>query len=378
MTNNTNNNQTKISQETGCWGISSSNSKGRKYEEPTHPYRSAFQRDRDRIIHSTAFRRLQYKTQVFIVQEGDHFRTRLTHTTEVSQLSRTIARTLNANEDLIEAIALSHDLGHTPFGHAGEKALNQKLEDSGGFNHNSQTLRIVEQLENPYTDFRGLNLTWELRESIAKHGYPEPQEEAERFNPDLSPLLEAQIADTADSIAYCTHDLDDGLKSEVIDEQQLEDIPLWNEAKNQIQEEYGTLSPDQRRSQIVRYLINRMVTDLIDKTRQNLREHAEDYQEIQQVSNPLVQFSSELQEKKQTLQSFLYDNMYCHHKVIRMQERAKRIIRTLFDEFLRCPELLPEYYQEWLAETGKKRGIADYIAGMTDRSAIREYENLIP
>lgn len=297
----------------------------------------------------------------------------------MAQISRTIARTLGLNEDLTEAIALSHDLGHTPFGHAGEKALNQKMQDHGGFQHNSHALRIVTELENPYPEFRGLNLTWELRESIAKHGYPDPQEEAELFEPEKAPLLEEQIVDTTDSIAYCNHDLDDGLKSGVLDESKLADLVLWQQAREEVKKEFGSLSSSQKRSQIVRYLINKMVTDLLDTTCKKLEEHnISSVEEVRNHPEPIVAFSSDLSEQKQELQSFLYDEMYCHYRVIRMQERAKRIVRTLFDEFMRCPSLLPDQHQKWMEEAGKARAIADYIAGMTDRYAIEEYQKLMP
>lgn len=366
--------------ETSDRGMTVNQSRGRRHPEETHPYRDPFHRDRDRIIHSTAFRRLQYKTQVFIIHEGDYYRTRLTHTQEVAQIARTIGRALGLNETLIEGIALAHDLGHTPFGHSGEDALNQRMKEAGegGFRHNQQSLRVVETLENQYPSFRGLNLTWELRESIIKHGYPDNPDVPDTYEPDLPPLLEEQVVDIADSIAYTNHDLDDGLKSGILHREELRDITFWNEAVRAIQEEHGDLDGELMRSQVVRYLINQMVTDLIHTTEKTLASRSiETVEDVRDESDQIVRFSPALKERKQELERFLHERMYCNHKVLRMQERARRIVRSLFDEFMREPRLLPDEYREWARKEGRARGIADYIAGMTDRFAIDAYEEVL-
>jgi len=361
------------------WGQSSEEARGRDHQEPDHPYRLVFQRDRDRIIHSTAFRRLQYKTQVFVIHEGDYYRTRLTHTTEVSQISRTIARALGLNEDLTEAISLAHDLGHTPFGHSGEEALNKCMEkhDAGGFRHNRQSLRILETLENRYPDFRGLNVSWELRESVVKHGFPDHPVPEDRFRPEWGPLMEERVVDVTDAIAYTNHDLDDGLKSGILERDALTDVTLWNEGVKAVRNRYDEVTDDQERSQVVRTLINWMVTDLIESTRSCLNEkEVSSVTDVRGVKDRLVVFSGEMKSKQDELLSFLYDEMYGHHRVIRMQERAKRIVRELFDEYMRCPALLPDRFQRWTDEVSNERAIADYIAGMTDRYAIQEHQEL--
>ncbi len=362
-----------------AWGMKSTNSRGRRHDEPEHPYRTVFQRDRDRIIHSTAFRRLQYKTQVFVIHEGDYYRTRLTHTQEVSQLSRTIARALGLNGDLTEAISLAHDLGHTPFGHSGEDALNQCLQDAANtrFRHNRQSLRIIERLEDRYPSFRGLNASWELRESVIKHGFPDHPTPPDRYDPDSAPLLEERVVDVTDAVAYTNHDLDDGLKSGILSRDQLRNVSLWREAVSVVRDEHGEQPRDRERSQIIRYLLDKMVSDLIETTRKRLKEHnIHTVEDVRNAHHRLVCFSPDLLNEKQDLSDFLHEKMYCHHRVIRMQERAKRIVRELFEEYMRCPKLLPESYQEWMDSAGKPRAIADYIAGMTDRYAIQEHQEL--
>ncbi len=361
------------------WGMRSEETRGREHEEPAHPYRLVFQRDRDRIIHCTAFRRLQYKTQVFVIHEGDYYRTRLTHTTEVSQISRTIARALGLNTDLTEAISLAHDLGHTPFGHSGEDALNARLnaECDETFRHNRQSLRILETLEDRYPNFRGLNVSWELRESVVKHGFPDHPQPKDRFLPDRAPLLEERVVDVTDAIAYTNHDLDDGLKSGILERSGLRNVPLWNEAVEAVHQQYHDFTTEQERSQVVRYLINQMVTDLIDTTRSRLRENdISSVEDVRDTHDRLVTFSPDMNQRKDELLSYLYEEMYNHHRVVRMQERAKRIVRELFDEYMRCPRLLPEPYQEWIQEVSHGRAVADYIAGMTDRYAIQEHREL--
>jgi dGTPase len=362
-----------------AWGMKSEDSRGRRHEEPEHPYRTVFQRDRDRIIHCTAFRRLQYKTQVFVIHEGDYYRTRLTHTQEVSQISRTIARALGLNGDLTEAVSLSHDLGHTPFGHSGEDALDQCLQETADarFRHNRQSLRIIEQLEDRYPSFRGLNASWELRESVVKHGFPDHPTPPDRYDPELAPLLEERVVDVTDAVAYTNHDLDDGLKSGILSRDQLQNVSLWSKAVSVVQNEHGKQPKDRERSQVIRYLINKMVTDLIETTRERLDDYNIDsVDDVRNADHRLVGFSAHMREQKEELSDFLHERMYCHHRVIRMQERAKRIVRELFDEYMRCPQLLPETFQEWIESAGKPRAIADYIAGMTDRYAIQEHQEL--
>ncbi len=354
-------------------------SRGREHPEQEHPYRTVFQRDRDRIIHCTAFRRLQYKTQVFVIHEGDYYRTRLTHTTEVSQIARTIARALGLNEDLTEAISLAHDLGHTPFGHSGEDALDSCMQEASGgrFRHNCQSLRIIERLEDRYPDFRGLNASWELRESVIKHGFPDHPSPPNRYEPSWAPLMEERVVDVTDAIAYTNHDLDDGLKSGILSRDQLEDISFWNEAVSTVRDEMNTQSGERERSQVVRYLINTMVTDLIQTTRKRLQKHQiESVEDVRNTHERLVRCSNPVQSKKEELEHALYNRLYNHHRVIRMQERAKRIVRELFDEYMRCPQLLPEPFQRWVENVGKARAVTDYIAGMTDRYAIKEHQEL--
>ncbi len=351
--------------------------RGRVHPEEEHPYRSVYQRDKDRIIHSTAFRRLEYKTQVFVNHEGDYYRTRLTHTIEVAQISRCISRVLNLNEDLAEAIAVVHDLGHTPFGHSGEDALRVLMKDHGGFEHNIQGLRVVDVLENRYSKFSGLNLSWEVRESIAKHKSLHDNPNTSQFEMNKQPLLEAQIVDLSDSIAYDNHDIDDSLKAGLIMESDLEGIELWRYAKDKVKEQYGNIGKDLEKSHAVKYLIDLEVTDLIEHTQSTLEKmKIKTTDDVQQCKERLVSFSPGLNKKKQELQVFLQNNVYNHYRVVRMADKARRFVEELFKAFVENPMQLPPEYQKWIEKEGLYQGVCDYIAGMTDRFAQDEYLKL--
>jgi dGTPase len=358
-----------------------STSKGRVYKEEEDFFRTAYQRDRDRIVHSTAFRRLEYKTQVFVNHEGDYFRTRLTHTLEVAQISRTVARALGANEDLAEAIALAHDIGHTPFGHSGETALNSLMQDEGGFEHNRQGLRVVELLEIRYPNFRGLNLTYEVREGIIKHGTPHDNSscrpEIADYEPDQSPTLEAQIVEVADSIAYDNHDIDDGLKANLITFDSLSEIAIWRVVQNLISRAYGRLDERILRYQSVRHLINLLITDLISETYKVLNDkRIKTLKDVRSCPERLPRFSSEIAEMKKELESFLASALYGHHRVVRMAHKAQRFIEEIFNAYLEEPRQMAPESRRWAEEVGLKRAICDYIAGMTDRFAQEEHIRL--
>lgn len=359
------------------YAMKSMHTRGRVHPEEEHPYRSVYQRDKDRIIHSTAFRRLEYKTQVFVNHEGDYYRTRLTHTIEVTQISRCISRVLNLNEDLAEAIAVAHDLGHTPFGHSGEDALRILMKDHGGFEHNIQGLRVVDVLEKRYSTFSGLNLSWEVRESIAKHKSLYDNPNTSQFEMNKRPLLEAQIVDIADSIAYDNHDIDDSLKAGLIMESDLEGIELWRYAKEKVKEQYGNIGKDLEKTQAVKYLIDLEVTDLIEHTQSKLEKmRIKTTNDVQQCKERLVSFSSGLDKKKQELQEFLQNNVYNHYRVARMADKARRFVEDLFKVFIENPMQLPPEYQKWIEKEGLYQGVCDYIAGMTDRFAQDEYLKL--
>ncbi len=357
--------------------------KGRKYKEDDHPYRTHFQRDRDRIIHSTAFRRLEYKTQVFVNHEGDHYRTRLTHTIEVAQISRSVARAMRLNEDLAEAIALAHDLGHTPFGHSGEETLDEIMKDYGGFEHNRQGLRAVDLLEEKYPGFPGLNLTYEVREGIIKHEtvYDKPQ--IEEFKPEIFPTLECQIVSIADEIAFHSHDVDDGLRSEVLDEKELSEAGLWRKLGEDIIKKNPDLPPYQRQSQMVRMMIDWMVTDVINQTQKRIKtEGINSVDDVRSIGEHLFSFSPEMKKLNLELKHFLFSKMYRHYRMIRMADKAKRIIKRLFEVYLDDPNQLPPHFKEKIKKSegslGEKKMqvICDYIAGMTDRFALQEYKKL--
>jgi dGTPase len=364
------------------------NSLGRQYEEETPAYRGEFQRDRDRIIHATAFRRLEYKTQVFVNHEGDLFRTRLTHSIEVAQIARTIARALHLNEDLSEAIALAHDLGHTPFGHAGQDELNHCMKNFGGFEHNLQSLRVVDLLEEKYASFPGINLTFEAREGILKHCSRNNAlalgELGKRFIEKTHPSLEAQLTNIADEIAYNNHDVDDGLRSGLISIEQLRKIELFEEQFKQVRERYPSLNDKRTINETVRRIINVQVVDLIKTSTTNIEAAApRDIFDVRRHSTNLVSFSDEMREKNLSLKQFLRRNLYEHYRVLRMTSKSTRVIRELFTAFFETPSLLPDNYyllamqaKNENGESGFARIIADYIAGMTDRYAISEYDKM--
>ena len=365
--------------ELAPYAVTDQNSEGRVHPEPRPAARSEFQRDRDRIIHSTAFRRLEYKTQVFVNHEGDLFRTRLTHSIEVAQIARTIARALRVNEDLVEAIALAHDLGHTPFGHAGQDALNTCMKDYGGFEHNLQSLRTVDSLEQRYGGFDGLNLTVETREGILKHCSPHHARElghlGQRFLDRTRPSLEAQICNLADEVAYNNHDIDDGLRSGLIDLDQLHAVGFFSRHVATVRGEYPAISGRRLIHETVRRMINSLALDLIEETRRRLSTANPGGLADVRSAPPLVAFSPTMNEEGRELKAFLHANLYQHYQVLRMTNKARRIVTDLFGAFLDDPRLLPPQYQR-MAEADRPRAIADYIAGMTDRYAIREHRRL--
>src|SRR5210317_489546 len=362
------------------YAAQSETSLGRIYPEVYKDDRPAYERDRDRIIHCAAFRRLEYKTQVFVNHEGDYYRTRLTHSLEVAQIGRGIARRLKLNEDLVETLALAHDLGHTPFGHTGEDVLNRLMCPYGGFEHNRQSLRVVENLEERYPDFNGLNLSWEAREGIIKHSsdYDLPDGSGyEEYRPDLRPTLEAQIIDLADEIAYNNHDIDDGLKARYLQPEALMKVDLWADIYARVKEKYPSLPEDRQILQTISHLIGHLIMDLVDQTRKNISEAGITTQEaVRAHSGNLVMFSSEAAARNRELKRFLYKNLYRHYKVERMRIKAERFLTMLFENYLQNPTLLPSSYQEKYERYGRERVVCDYIAGMTDRYALDEYKRL--
>jgi dGTPase len=353
--------------------------RGRRIDEPVPIGRSEFQRDRDRIIHSAAFRRLEYKTQVFVNHEGDLFRTRLTHSIEVAQIGRSIARRLSLNEDLVEAISLAHDLGHTPFGHAGQEALNECMKDHGGFEHNLQSLRVVDVLEEKYAAFDGLNLCFETREGILKHCSPanaaELGEVGERFLINQRPSLEAQLTNLADEIAYNNHDVDDGLRSGLLSFEQLSSVRLFAEHLNEVRQAFPTLAERRVVHETVRRMINALVSDLIAQTEDNIRRNSPKSLADVRAAPPLVAFSLEMHEKNRELKAVLRTHLYRHYRVMRMSAKARRIISELFQAFMGDSRLLPPQFVPQ-SEQSKARLVSDYIAGMTDRYAIREHRRI--
>jgi dGTPase len=352
-------------------------SRGRKHPEPPHPFRTLYQRDRDRIVHSTAFRRLMYKTQVLVAQTNDHHRTRLTHTLEVAQISRTIARQLGLNEDLTEAVALAHDLGHPPYGHAGEVALDECMRDFGGFEHNRHGLRIVEQLEYRYADFPGLNLSWEVLEAVAQHSRLRNSPELRAYAIDGQPLIEAQVVDAADSLAYDTHDAEDALGVNLITPDDLLEVEFWRRAVEQVRSRHATLGPLQFVPSVVRALIDWQVTDLLEQTRQRLRRfRIRTLADVRAAPEPLVVPGPEVRAWKAELEAFLHERVYRHYRVLRMAAKGRRILRAVFEEFRRAPELLPERYARRAQGGQLERTICDYLAGMTDRFLQDEYLRL--
>ncbi|HET9112649.1 MAG TPA: deoxyguanosinetriphosphate triphosphohydrolase [Burkholderiales bacterium] len=362
-----------------AYAATDATSRGRRHAEAVDPSRGQFQRDRDRIIHSVAFRRLEYKTQVFVNHEGDLFRTRLTHSLEVAQIGRSIARVLGLNEDLVEAICLAHDLGHTPFGHAGQDALNACMKDWGGFEHNLQSLRVVDKLEQRYAEFDGLNLCFETREGILKHcsldNARQLGEIGVRFIQKRQPSLEAQIANLADEIAYNNHDIDDGLRSGLITLEQLEEVELFANHLAQVRGQYPALNERRTIHETVRRMINTLVLDLIAYTRTAIAAAQVAHPDEVRAATPLAGFSAEITRQNQALKQFLRKHLYRHYRVVRMSTKAARIVTDLFTAFLQMPALLPDEHRP-LPDSAAPRAIADYIAGMTDRYAMREHRRL--
>ncbi len=356
-------------------------SRGRRHPEVEHPFRSPLQRDRDRIIHSRAFRRLEYKTQVFVNHEGDHFRTRLTHSIEVSQVARTVASALGLNGTMAEALSLSHDLGHTPFGHLGEEVLHRLMHDHGGFNHNRQSLRIVEHLEERYPEFHGLNLTYEIREGIAKHSGPcDPRiaPEYAEYHPEEQPPLEAQMIDIADEIAYQHHDVDDGVESGLLDPIVLaEAVPLWGEAWRASVSRYPSAVRRQQVTVALRHMIDRLVTDLVETSRVAIAaSRVASVDDVRRLTAPIMGLSPEVARLNRELKRHLHEHLYRHHRIERAKDKARRILECLFGRYRDNVDLLPEEHRAKVQALGRERVICDYIAGMTDRYAMDDYRRL--
>jgi dGTPase len=352
-------------------------SRGRQFPEADHPYRTPYQRDRDRIVHSTAFRRLMYKTQVLVNQVGDHHRTRMTHTLEVAQIGRTVARVLGLNEDLTEACALAHDLGHPPFGHAGEEALNACMRDHGGFEHNLHGLRIVTQLEYRYANFPGLNLSWEVLESMALHSKRRDAAEVKPFAASGRPILEAQLVDAADSLAYDTHDIDDALSVGLISFADLNAVEICRRAADDVRRRHGELAPEQFQPTLVRTLIDWQVGDLLEHTRRRLRAHqVRSVEDVRRCPELIVAPGPELRTWKAELEAFLHERVYRHYRVMRMAGKGQRFLTMMFEELCRTPPQLPQRYAERARKGDPVRVVCDYLAGMTDRYAQDEYLRL--
>ncbi len=380
--------QASSTQGLAPYAASDASSHGRRHKEEAPSRRSEYQRDRDRIIHCSAFRRLEYKTQVFVNHEGDMFRTRLTHSIEVAQIARTIARIMSLNEDLTETISLAHDLGQTPFGHAGQDVLNECMREYSGFEHNLQSLRVVDELEERYAAFRGLNLTFESREGILKHCSVKNAQTlgdvGERFIKKQQPSLEAQLTNLADTIAYNNHDVDDGLRAGLITIEMLLDVKLFRDQYENVKKEWKDLNDRRLIYETIRRMINHQVLDLVDVSQKNINgANPGSIEGIRKQSKPLIQFSENMGAQVQDLKRFLRKELYQHYRVLRMTAKAERIIKSLFDAFINDPRLLPREHAEIcntaekeLGPAGKARIIADYIAGMTDRYAIAEYEKL--
>lgn len=366
--------------ELAVYAVTDAVSRGREISEPRPSARSEFQRDRDRIVHSTAFRRLEYKTQVFVNHEGDLFRTRLTHSIEVAQIARSIARALRLNDDLAEAVSLAHDLGHTPFGHAGQDALNECMQGYGGFEHNLQSLRIVEQLEQHYGRFDGLNLMFETREGILKHCSPAHArtlgELGQRFLNGQQPSLEAQICNLADEIAYNNHDVDDGLRSGLISLEQLQEVSLFSRHLSEVEQVFPGITGRRRIHETIRRIIDAQVTDLLNESGRRIVQAAPRTLQDILAAPVLIGFSEAMHAENRALKMFLREQLYRHYQVVRMTTKAQRIIRELFAAFMAEPRLLPPQYQQIAATENLSRATADYIAGMTDRYAVKEHRRL--
>ena len=358
------------------YAVHAARSKGRKYPEYEPEFRTCFQRDRDRVLHTTSFRRLEYKTQVFINYEGDYYRTRLTHTLEVTQIGRTIARALGANEDLVETICMAHDLGHPPFGHSGETVLNKLMAAHGGFNHNHQSYRIVTELEHRYPRFPGLNLSWEVLEGIVKHETEYDKTDALDFDPQLRGHLEAQITNVADELAYTAHDLDDGLRSGMISAEMLSDIQLWKMVTGNLEVSLCQLD-ELTRHEIIRELIGLEVNSTIQHSSDRLEKSGVNTLiELQSLPSNIVGFDDNLRAHNRELKDFLYHNMYRNYRVVRMQHKAERVLSELFNAYTDEPTMLPQQFQEQIEHKGKEQTVCDYLAGMTDRFAVDEYQKL--
>jgi len=358
------------------FGMRSARSRGRRHPEEEHPLRTCYQRDRDRVVHSSSFRRLEYKTQVFVNHEGDNYRTRLTHSLEGAQIGRTVARALGLNEELTEVLVLGHDLGHTPFGHSGERVMDELMRDHGGFEHNRQTLRILEVLERRYPSFPGLNVTWEVREGMIKHRADSDASAPPDYAPGEAPTLEAQLVDFVDEIAYNNHDIDDGLSSGMFTVEQIRAVPLFREAHERV---LAREIDDERilRHQVVRCIINRCADDLLRTTLETLRgAGAGSVEAVRTAGRRLVAYSPEMAAGVREMKEFLLKNMYRHYRVVRMGEKAGRILRDLFQSYVGEPGLLPPRTQGQIERDGVHRVACDYIAGMTDRFAVAEHRKL--
>ncbi len=361
------------------YAVASADSRGREHPEEEHAYRTAFQRDRDRIIHTTAFRRLEYKTQVFVYAEGDYYRNRLTHSIEVAQLGRTLARSLGTNEDLVEAICLAHDLGHSPFGHVGEASLNRLMAGEGGFDHQRQTMRVVTYLEKRYPDFPGLNLTYEVREGLVKHDTDYDVRDATGYEPEKAGSLECQLANIADELAYCTSDLDDGLRSALLDWQEVCHLGIWRQVIGSLGATSDCCPGDLLRVRAIRRLVGMEITDAIQATASNIASHGiETLQDVRNLRTNLACFSAELHEYNRELKSFLMQRFYHHPRVVRMGTKADRMLSALFQSYATEPLELPHEIQERMqrGEDSPRRVICDYLAGMTDRYAMQEFGKL--
>jgi dGTPase len=359
------------------YAMLSKDSRGRRIAESDHPMRTCFQRDRDRVIHSAAFRRLEYKTQVFVNHEGDYYRTRLTHTMEAAQITRTVARALGLNEELAEAVALAHDLGHTPFGHAGEKVLNELMRPHGGFDHNAQSLRTIDWIENRYPNFRGLNLSFEVREGIIKHSHFHDRPAAQEFDPSTYPCLEAQIVDLADEIAYLGHDVDDGLKAGMLTVAELEKSQLYRDANAVARR--ATAETSIERYQTVRRIIDAMATDLVTTLDAEIaRAHIDNLDAVRRAGRALAAFSPAMAAQVDELKEIMRERLYRHYRVIRMTEKAGRVLEQLFNAYMSEPRQMPSHVLLMHERDGDAipRVVADYIAGMTDRFALDEYKKL--
>jgi len=358
------------------YAMRSSATKGRKYAEPETEYRTVYQRDRDRILHTTAFRRLEYKTQVFINFEGDHYRTRLTHTLEVAQIGRTIARSLGVNEDLVEAICLAHDLGHPPFGHSGETVLNKLMAENGGFNHNFHSYKIITELEKRYPDFDGLNLTYEVLEGVVKHESEYDISASSGYDPLLRGHIEAQIANVADELAYTAHDLDDGLRSGILSPYQLASIELWHAvtAKNKSDDFVLT---DINRHEIIRQLIGLQIANLLQHSNRRIKEaDPKSSLDIQKLPFNVISFDDDLNAMNRQMKDFLYKNLYKNYRLMRMSFKAENVITALFKSYCSEPKILPSHIQALIDHHGIKETVCNYIAGMTDRFATEEFKRL--